>query len=166
MQTAGSLRDDWRSSCARSDIERSCCLSDASLFESPSQSGVCVWMRALLISFVDFAMHTCISQSQHQRVLYVWVAHNIEHDTTAMFQGKKAAVKPDAVLTAKRAQSEGFAQLFAALCGSVAIRCTVVTGSMFFFSFFLFIFLFMCRLSPFVGAINLQIFLPDAKQAL
>jgi len=85
-------------------------------------------------TIVDSLSKKCTSDQQKIRELlvtrtfYYWLGHNISFDVKAYHHPQQNAGSASAALMERQATSEGFANLFKAMCDLAHIDCEVVTG--------------------------------------
>lgn len=60
--------------------------------------------------------------------IFEWVCNNIEYDYITYFDSKTANNNLDYILTTKKAQCKGYAELYKKLCENKGLKCEVVEG--------------------------------------
>lgn len=68
------------------------------------------------------------TEAEKARIIYTWIAHNIDYDVEGFYSGQYADVSPRGVLTNRRAVCSGYANLYQALATNIGLESFVISG--------------------------------------
>ena len=78
-----------------------------------------------LASILDQHANT---EAERARIIYTWIAYNIDYDVPAYLRGEYGDVSPKGVLESRKAVCSGYANLYKALANKMGLSAVVING--------------------------------------
>ena len=79
-------------------------------------------------SLVSYLCAPARNDKERARVLYRWIAQNIDYDVNGLFSGNYGDLSPEGVLKSGKSICAGYASLFERLAEAAGLEATTITG--------------------------------------